>query len=636
VGVVRVGSTVIAITAGFRRWVIPRLPLILVGVLPTLLLSVGIARYVLNHFYARAPYLLDAGMLSKIVYRDGVFLPLPRIAVDYATSFYDVHFSPLLSLFSVVSYLVPVGRIVWFAIVQGILYAPIGLAVYAVAARLDPSSALRRLPITVLAALAFSFCGMVMWTVDYPHFEIATPGLTCLMLAAVVTDRRRMAWVCFALAAAVKQDAGIHIAMALLPLWFLRGRGVEMPPTRRKLAIMIAVAIGVTVGGIVCQKLFFHPVSRLQQAYIGHPMYAHLSWALLAARLSHFIATGQVIYFPFLATCLIALVRRDGRYLLGWASVVPWFVFNLLAVEETKAAFVAYGIAPFLVAVFWVYLYGAHLAPASRRLRAGVLESILVVVCATSTFGDNALTAFAPTLRSMAFTQYRDRAPVDDFVESLHAHRADFGRIRIDYAVAALAIESFDLTDRWSPGVQADTIAFHRFSAEWAGIMPDILLNRLDVCVRVFGTQLIVCSRDKLPARALNGLLLEEFPSLLVFSRLPRPDLPASFRATRDLITVTAGADLESRIGRIPAGHYQWTLHVLPAGEASFEVGQSGVILGSGSVGKGGTTITVPFSTNGNEDPVGYRIVAGTDTDVTVTHAELVRVAEPAPAPAGR
>src|SRR5688572_22339667 len=94
-------------------------PFLLVCLLPAALIGLGVARFILNHFFGRAPYLLDSGLLSAIAYRDGVLLPVPRIACDYADVFYEVYVTPVMSLFSAISYVVPLDRIEWYAVVQG-------------------------------------------------------------------------------------------------------------------------------------------------------------------------------------------------------------------------------------------------------------------------------------------------------------------------------------------------------------------------------------------------------------------------------------------------------------------------------------------------------------------------------------
>src|SRR5947209_4162927 len=94
--------------------------LLLVGVLPAALLFAGVARFILHHFFVRAPYLLDSGSNSAVVFHAGLFPHNAAIACSYAPSYYGVHFSPLVSLFSLLSYLSPVGRIEWYAFVAAL------------------------------------------------------------------------------------------------------------------------------------------------------------------------------------------------------------------------------------------------------------------------------------------------------------------------------------------------------------------------------------------------------------------------------------------------------------------------------------------------------------------------------------
>src|SRR5262245_8167123 len=204
-----------------HRWVRVALVL-LVGVLPATLLCVGVAKFILNHFFAHAPYLLDSGWYSDIIYRAGVFPRNHRIACDYAEWYFGVHFSPMLSAFSVLSYASPLPRIEWYALFQGLMFLPFGLAVYAVASRIttEIGPTLRRLPVMVLAAFAFTFHGQVLKMIPYPHYEVAIAGFVCLLLAALAAGRMRASWALFVLALSVREDAGVHTAFALAPLLY--------------------------------------------------------------------------------------------------------------------------------------------------------------------------------------------------------------------------------------------------------------------------------------------------------------------------------------------------------------------------------------------------------------------------------
>src|SRR5215468_7828614 len=134
----------------------------LTGIVPAALLCIGVARHALTHFFVRAPVLLDAGWFSALVYRNGLIPDNPLIACDYAPTYYGVHLTPFLSALSLLSYLAPVGRIEWYALTQAIVYLPLAIAPWAVAAQLDRATALRRAPITLAAALAFCFGGQLL------------------------------------------------------------------------------------------------------------------------------------------------------------------------------------------------------------------------------------------------------------------------------------------------------------------------------------------------------------------------------------------------------------------------------------------------------------------------------------------
>lgn len=632
---IRGESKVAPVNPAVRRLVRRVAPVLLIGVLPALLLGLGIVRFMLNHFFARAPYLLDSGMLSGLSYQDGLLLETPKIACNYVDLYYDVYVSPLTSLFSALSYVSPVGRLEWFSFLQGAVYVPIGLAVYFVASRLDPASALRRLPITLVAALAFSFHGLVLWMVGYPHFEAAMPGLTCLALAALVTGRTRTAWVCLALAASVRQDGGIHVACAVAPLLFLSWRGVEMTPTRRKLVITIAVAIGISVVGMVSQKLFFHPIPRLSQAYLGDPLYSHLGMEMLARRAWNFVETKQLIYYPFLATCVIAAVRRDARYLLGWIAVMPWFLFSFLAVEEVKAAFFAYGVGPLIVGVFWVYLYGAHLAPVPRRLRAGVFEAVFAVVCLTSTFGawQAAPDGMRATASDMVFARPKDRAVVHAFVELIHQHRARFGRLHVDGSIATLALEHLEPHEIWQPGmIGVDTLAFHRDSPEAMVIMSDLIANHLDVCTRVRKTGIFICTRDRLPTDTFAGLEVDVMPASFFNSDIVRKNLTIVQIQDRG-IWFRYRYNLSGWLGTLPRGTYEWTLTftldepLLLEGDelARLEIVQGNSLLAFTTASKGAHEIKLRFDSKGDA-PLAFRFGPRPDSPLIVTNSEVRRI----------
>jgi hypothetical protein len=410
-----------------------------------------------------------------------------------------VYVSPVVSVFSLVSELVPVHRIEWFAFVQACMYLPIALAVHVVASRLDDRSELRRLPVTFAAAIAFSFSGIVLWTVSYPHFEVAQSGLVCIALGAAATQRYRLAWIAIVLAAGVRQDGGAHVVMGLLPLWYV---------TRdRRVLRMMAVAALLVIVAFVAQRLFFHPAGRLREIYFGRPAYAHLTSDLVWFRIRYFVKLVGVVWWPAAATVLVAIWRRDPRYLLGWAVTVPWFLFNFTARDGGKAGIGSYIASPFVVSMFWVYVYGAILAPA--RLRARTAELVLAAISLVSFGGYYPIARTWPRepLRDMVLSHPMNRELTHQLVDALGAARPQLGKVYVDDSVAALALEHFELGETWRKGIRdADTIAFHWRSWRRSEILDDIKANGLTSCTLPIGTLIYVCRKPNAPPLSLVGL----------------------------------------------------------------------------------------------------------------------------------
>lgn len=502
----------------------------LVALLPTLLLALGNARFILNHFYARAPYLLDSGWYSWIVYRMGFVQKNPEVACSYAQTYYGVHVAPLTSMFSILSYAAPLDRIEWYALFQGFVFAPLGFVVYLVASRAergqpDEASGLR-LATSTVTAIAFAFNAQILMCVGYPHYEVAIPAFVCVFLACLVTERRRLAWIALFLALCVREDAGIHTGMALLAFAWVNERGPRRFLPRRTLAILIGLCFGASVLAMAAQKLVFHSANLLRAEYLGTPTFGHVTADLLAHRLRYLVDGCPFIWIPLVATVGIAAVRRDARYLLGWAAGAPWLVFNLLAHQEVKSQFGTYAGFPFVISFFWVYLYGALLVPAEKRMRPLALDAFVALTSIASLLGMYrwAPGAVTDTFRDMAFVAPGDRAAVRGFRAAVLQHRPEvFGRLIVDQPVAALALESVVPGQIFRPeavDASMDSIAFHQWGNIGGALLPELDKEGITRCAHVVDTGLSVCRRDAFASELFPGVHSEDVPALLAFASI--------------------------------------------------------------------------------------------------------------------
>ena len=553
------------------------------------------------------------------------------MACDYAEWYFGVHPSLYISLWSGLSYLFPVPRIEWYAIFQAFVFVPFGFATYVVSSRLDPDGRMRRLPFIVLVGFAFTFQGQVLRMIGYPHYEPVIAAYGCLTLGAIVTGRFRLAWLFLALTVSVREDAGLHTALALAPLLYLQWRGVEVPASRRTLLAMCGTAIGVSVALIVCQKLLSHGFSTLATVYLGDPIYAHVNGSMLVTRAKAFLHDCPAIYYPFLASCLLAAVRRDGRYLLGWAVGAPWFVLNFLAKQEQKATLAAYAHFPYVVALFWVFAYGAFLAPSGRRLRPRVLEGVFALLCISSTVGfcrtDPPFTKLL--VHDMTRLGHFNRGSLHRFVDDLRKRRSDLGRFYVDYSVASVALEVLDDDQLWSPKIDpADAIAFHEETFFRDQLLPALFANHLDSCTRIHGTGILVCTRAPLPAGFFEGVQTDIVPSSFAFANsLRRPGAKVTDKGIR----YASGVGIDGWLGVLPKGTYElrWKIDTeLPPGTDTMV--DVAIMVGADrrafvTVPTGTRSLSVQFEASGDE-VLWFRSQSHVAGTFTVTSAQIVRI----------
>jgi hypothetical protein len=399
------------------------------------------AMYTLNHFH-EWPYLLDSAFYSAIVHRQGFFPQNPPMGLAPAgvTSYWGAHVSVLVSVASVASYAYPGDRVDWYALFQGAIYAPLGAVTAMVLGREQVTRSWGVALLTVLVSIAFALNGQTLSCLGYPHYEIFIPAAVCLMLVGLATGRTRLAWIGMALSAATREDGGFHAALFLGAVFASDLLGAPFPVSRKQIVRMAVVAFAASCVAFFVQKTFFFSVSLFTHEYPGEPAYAHISWATIVFRTQRLFESARFVVYPFFATVLVAAIRRDPRYLLGYAAGIPWFVLNFLAAQDLKSAFSIYTGFPFVTSIFWIAAYGAV---AKRRPTPASNLAALGVVSLVATLGVQL--SFSHTLPMVyeyskpPTTSHRALVAV---ARPLRANPRALGNIWVDTPVGAWTVES--------------------------------------------------------------------------------------------------------------------------------------------------------------------------------------------------
>lgn len=532
--------------------------------------------YVWNHFYWRGPYLHDSGWFSATVYRAGIMPRNPPSVAHTVEYYWGWHPSILVSLGSVLSYVFPGDRVAWYGVFQALVYAPLAFAVPLLASR-SGRSTLAGAGLVTASSFAFCFGGQVIAALGYPHFEIFASAGIAIMLAALATGRESIAWLGLAMAIATREDGGLHAASFLFAALVSDVTGRPFPIARRRLLALMATGVGMAALAVGIQKKFFVSADSWGIYLAGTPPYAHLTRDLLAYRFSALAERAGFVWAPFLGTLIVAAVRRDWRYLLGWGVTVPWFVLNVTARQDVKGELSIYTGFPFVGSAFWLAVYARvgdrRMASLGWRLPvvlAGVLP--FLGLCGLWRGFPAALPAVA---RDMLWPRPANYAGIRAFASELR--QRSFGEVRTDPAIASWVVETVRHPDLITHAEMKNGVHRGDAFAFWLGPtdFTTVAASSFTHCGRVPDSSVFFCSR---PGGVLPATVIPSSPML---TRLQLDGTHA--RREGDAIAVDAGRGLRvwGPLDRIRPGSYvaEWTLSPRGCNPEVADVGAPGIRL---------------------------------------------------------
>ena len=405
------------------------------------------SNFVLNHFYHYGAVLLDTGLLADLAWRKPWWLPMAPLFGGQ--SFYAFHVSPLLSLLSAVSRIVPLGMPQWFAAFTGAAHA---LAAAAAFLALRYGVGLRGAGGTAIAvalSILFAFNGLALAQVRYPHFEILIASAMMLFFVAWRLGWMRRALAALALCLICREDAGFHVAAFLLTVVALDWRrGVARPDQRRTLALA-ALAAGYSCAALAAGHLAFPHASSFVRVYLGSPPLSGLTPSVVAGRVLIILYGRSYLVLPAAVAAVWAVLRRNPYVFAGYLACAPWAMVNLLAQSELAARLDSYYGFPFMAAAFWP-LVGASMggeATAGSR-RATVTGFALMTLASFTALGlqhnPSRIPLWSGLTRPVPAAEQRR---VDAAVDAVLADRSRLGRLVVSNGIAALHPPAFSLAE---------------------------------------------------------------------------------------------------------------------------------------------------------------------------------------------
>lgn len=345
----------------------------------------GFTGLVLFHFYIKGGFFLDSGLFAFLISQTDPSLLTPR--VFGGGSFLPVHFVPIFVVLSLIRRLLPVADAQFFAGFIGFCHALPGLAVF----WLLHSEFRLRMPtgvaVAAIVGIGFSFNGLALAIIRYPHFEILIAGAVMLFIVALIRQRLGLAAFCFAVCLATREDAGFHVfGILFLVIVLNRWYGTSWRAQKIEIAFAaIALAYSLTVLGL--QHAMAPGQSSFVGIYLGDPVFGKLSPAIVGERLLGYVIYRTYIVLPAIVAVFWAVRARNAYIALGYVAFLPWTIMHLTAASDVAATLSAYYAYPFLIASFWP-LVGVVLARSpgtTRKPVAGPVLAFAAMVAASFT-----------------------------------------------------------------------------------------------------------------------------------------------------------------------------------------------------------------------------------------------------------
>lgn len=348
-----------------------------------------IHNFILTHFYISGAYFFDSGWFAHTAWRSDWPLQAPDGhpwgEFSYLRQHMALWFVPLTWL----SQIAPGGPADFMAWWFAAIYVAAFFVGFIVLARVVQGLGLRSgvaAFVSLVGALAFTFNGMAVETLLYPHPEVLVSLGVIAVLAAGVAKAWRWAAGFAAITLLVRTDAGFHIAVfsaavagaalagPVLQDW--RSRRLGVAAVRTVLAKEHAVSIALLgAGAALIASIALYAVqstaipggTQFRDIYSGDPFFAHVTLARLADRIGVMI-TDRMYIWPGVFACLAAFaVTRSAIFLFGALAIIPWTLINAAAISGAASTLFSYYAFPFIVTLAWPLIFAPMVTDVARR-----------------------------------------------------------------------------------------------------------------------------------------------------------------------------------------------------------------------------------------------------------------------------
>jgi hypothetical protein len=307
---------------------------------------------VLNNAYSNGSTLFDSAIEQSILWRSGWMLT-PARAID-SRSYFEMHFSPILYIPSLLSYVSPTSAMTYYGIVYGVVYG----ALLAFSYNLFRQISWARWAAFV-AAVVIYLSGPVVEANWEPHHEIMSSILMMGFFAAWFRGRGVLSLVLLIANAAVREDCGILLVLPLTALWLIDRLGGPAAPfpdheIKPSAGVCAALSLGCAIAAFIAKAQLPMSLDTINTFYyVKSAPLAHLSMDLILHRLGFLAGPGLYVILGGGTLAAASLWLRDWRPMVGWFAFLPYFLFNFFSKLDVAANLGSYKSFPYVLTLVW-------------------------------------------------------------------------------------------------------------------------------------------------------------------------------------------------------------------------------------------------------------------------------------------
>ena len=303
-------------------------------------------------FYGRVTE--DFIILSSLVWKAGIdpkFVP----SFGYDGSYFQTHFSPIFSIFSLLSYIQPLERIEYFACFQSLGSTLLAASFFQFLNKYYSNHSIKQTFLFFLLSYLLASNGIYQMVIYLYHFEHYIPTLIFLFLSCWIQGKYKSSCIILILLFSVREDAGCHLIAPLglyivFEIWKSKGK---INVYTKQLIIISIISFIASLLSLYVKSLY--PGDDAFSRIYFDGSFEHLANGELKRRITSFLTNRLYITIPITIYIYWYIRARDIRIIIPVLAYLPWLSLGFIA--KTHVCTDDYYNFPLSVIFFWPVIY---------------------------------------------------------------------------------------------------------------------------------------------------------------------------------------------------------------------------------------------------------------------------------------